>query len=86
MPEDEKTLRCAVCRVRLGLIPFTCKCQRHFCAKHRTGLRQQVYGSTIPLAERSGHLCDYDHTGVHAERLQLQLDAQASKKTVPFFP
>lgn len=79
-------LRCAVCRARLGLIPFTCKCQRHFCAKHRTGLREQVYGSSTAVAERSGHLCEFDHMAAHAERLQAQLEAQASKKTAPFFP
>lgn len=35
MPPEKMPLRCEVCNKKLGLIPFTCKCEHVFCAAHR---------------------------------------------------
>ena len=33
--KKSKKKRCYICKKKLGLIPFTCRCERHFCSLHR---------------------------------------------------
>jgi predicted nucleic acid binding AN1-type Zn finger protein len=52
----KKTLRCAHegCRRKLGLVPFTCRCTKDFCAEHRGG---------------DAHACTYDYKAEHKKEL-----------------
>jgi hypothetical protein len=33
-----KTLRCAICKIRLQTLCYTCKCEKAFCANHLNAL------------------------------------------------
>jgi predicted nucleic acid binding AN1-type Zn finger protein len=33
--QKPKKIRCQVCKKKLGLLPFVCNCELHFCSKHR---------------------------------------------------
>ena len=48
-----KKKRCGMCRKKLGLIPFKCRCEKMFCAKHR-------YSDV--------HKCDYDYKTSYTQK------------------
>lgn len=57
--------RCANCNKKLGLIPFTCKCQKNFCSKCR-----------YP----ESHSCNFDFKNYEKNILKEQLVKVVAKK------
>ena len=53
-----KKNRCFVCRKKLGLMPFECKCNQMFCALHRSP---------------EDHDCTYDYRSEGCKRLEEKL-------------
>jgi len=52
-PKKKKKARCRVCRKKLGMIPFKCRCEKLFCSKHR-------YSDV--------HQCEYDYKSSYTEK------------------
>ncbi len=57
-PTTSKKNRCGCCSKKLGLIPFTCKCGRDFCAEHRY---------------EDKHNCTYDYKAENKKKLSNDL-------------
>lgn len=57
--------RCAICRKKLGLTPFVCRCKRSFCPAHR-------------LSE--AHACPFDYKAHHRQALARANPAVVAKK------
>lgn len=58
--------RCAQCRKKLGVMGYTCRCEKAFCITH--------------LA-REAHTCTYDFATEERARLRQQIDVgQLSRK------
>ena len=54
--ESKKTVRCQFegCKIKLGLVPFSCRCSKDFCIEHR--------GS-------DAHNCTFDYKAEHKKEL-----------------
>lgn len=70
MSESNKKNRCAVCRKKLGMVGFECKCSRvvgveasFFCAVHR---------------QPEDHACSFDHGATQRELLKQSLGVSVS--------
>ena len=64
-PEKKKKLRCAMCKKKLGLLGFECKCGKMYCSAHL-------------LAE--SHNCTYDFKTEQCERLEKKLVKVVNQK------
>ncbi len=52
-----KPLKCEVCKKKLGLTPFTCRCKGNFCAIHRY---------------ETEHNCNFDHKTFGRQQLEKE--------------
>lgn len=57
--------RCAICRKKLGLTPFVCRCDRSFCPTHR---------------HSEAHACPFDYKAHHRQALARANPAVVAKK------
>lgn len=57
--------RCAICRKKLGLTPFVCRCERSFCPAHR---------------HSEAHACPFDYKAHHRQALARANPAVVAKK------
>ena len=60
-----KKIRCFVCRKKLGLMPFECKCGLKFCALHRAP---------------ETHNCTYDYKSEGCKKLEERLVKVCAEK------
>ena len=65
--DSQKAYRCFVCQKKVGILPFTCKCDTSlfFCAQHR-----------YP----EDHGCTFDHKHEFQEKLQQVMPHVAATK------
>lgn len=77
---SQRKNRCAVCRKRLALLGFNCACGGKYCTRHRTGLREAIYGRTQEDATLRGHLCAYDRAEEHANRLASEMNRTLAQR------
>ena len=66
--KKKKKIRCNVCKRKLGLLGFECKCGLMFCSAH-----------LIP----EQHNCDYDFKNEQCKRLEKTLVKVVSSKVPP---
>lgn len=57
--------RCTICRKKLGLTPFVCRCDRSFCTLHR---------------HSEAHACPFDYKAHHRQALARANPAVVAKK------
>ena len=60
-----KKIKCAICKKKLGLMPFDCKCGLHFCALHRAP---------------ESHNCTFDFRSEGCKKLEERLVKYENKK------
>jgi predicted nucleic acid binding AN1-type Zn finger protein len=61
MSSTVKPLRCGQCKKKLGVLGFTCKCERHFCISH---LQPQE------------HQCTFDFKKEAEKEIQTKMDSE----------
>ena len=68
MTTDKKStsIRCQVCKKKLGMMPFTCKCEQLLCISH------------LPPHE---HICTYDFKKEGKILIQKQMDSERIRAT-----
>jgi hypothetical protein len=67
-PKKKKKPRCPVCKKKLGLMPYTCKCNMDFCVNH---IQPEL------------HVCSYDHKKAAKDILSERLVKVVAQKIIP---
>lgn len=65
--KKSKKNRCYICKKKLGLIPFTCRCERLFCSLHR-------------YAE--DHQCKFDYKEMGQNRIRKENPKIVAEKII----
>lgn len=59
--KENKSTRCTQCKKKLGLLIYTCRCERPFCISH------------LPAEE---HACTYDYREEEKKVIQAKMDSE----------
>ena len=70
--------RCARCNRKLSLVDQAqqCKCKHFYCAKHRFGVRLDLFKED----QVDGHACRFDYGGENAHRLDVAMNKVLSNR------